>query len=351
MSEINIESKKISELERKTHLQDSDLFIFQKQSSTDKKNYNISYKQIKEYVVEKIIDILNPGTMAYCDKDDFAKFPHGHNYTDFFAFPTYGPQSRHEGYETMESCFVLGKFDVTKYDQGYKNYKDYEISVCVPNEYNDLSELYEFKKSQQIGEIKLIGVPKFRTYITNVLGQRLMTYPDGTENIDIHNENFKGYVIPNGTTFTCEIDEFQDACEKFSSSKQKTATRFTVPSLQNFPRLNPNVDSSLNSNELMVVPYENILPSHTHEVVSDAENPDKYTLSNLTLTYPGSNAGEKTDMVHIRSKVNGSLPFKIKDILLSCTFTCNVRNSDSTLDVESYPSHIKIPSLIYIGQR
>ena len=101
----------------------------------------------------------------------------------------------------------------------------------------------------------------------------------------------------------------------------------------------------------MVVPYENILPSHTHEVISDVENPNKYTLSNITLTYPGSNPGPKTDMVHIKPSVNGSLPFKIKDISLSCDYNCDVLSSDSTLDVESYPSHIKIPSLIYIGQK
>lgn len=101
----------------------------------------------------------------------------------------------------------------------------------------------------------------------------------------------------------------------------------------------------------MVVPYKNILPSHTHEVISDVENPNKYMLSNITLTYPGSNAGSKPDMVHVGYSVNGSLPFKIKDISLSCDFNCNVLSSDLTLDVESYPSHIKIPSLIYIGQK
>lgn len=178
-----------------------------------------------------------------------------------------------------------------------------------------------------------------------------MTYPDGTENIDIHSKNFNGYVIPNGTTFTCEIDEFQDACEKFSSSKQKSATSFTVPSLQNFPRLNPNVDSRLDSNELSVVLYKNILPSHTHKVIGDSENPNKYTLSNIKLTYPGSNAGSKPDMVHIMKTINGTLPFKIKEVSLSYTLNCDVVSSDSSLDVESYPSHIKIPSLIYIGQK
>lgn len=178
-----------------------------------------------------------------------------------------------------------------------------------------------------------------------------MTYPDGTENVDIHSENFNGYVIPNGTTFTCEIDEFQDACEKFSSSKQKSATSFTVPVLRDFPRLNPNIDSGLNSNELSVVPYENILPSHTHKVTGDVANPNKYMLSNITLTYPGSDAGLLPDRVHVKNDINGTLPFKIKNISLSCTLNCDVVSSDHNLDVESYPTHIKIPSLIYIGQK
>lgn len=51
-------------------------------------------------------------------------------------------------------------------------------------------------------------------------------------NIDIHADDFNGWVFPNGTTFTCESGEFTAAVNAFGDGRSKT--QFTVPDLQTF---------------------------------------------------------------------------------------------------------------------
>lgn len=350
MSEVNIESKKISELPNKEKLSDNDLFIFERTDEDgNKKSYKISYSQIKDYVTDNLVKILNAKSMSYCDADDYAKFTHGHDYSDFFFFPTYGPQSRNPDYMTMESCYCIGKFDIRTYDQGYYNYTDHEMSVCIPKDLTDLSEIEKFNEERKIGELKFLGIQNFNTYITEVLKQKIKTYPDGTSNIDIDDNNFLGYVVPNGTQFTCDSDEFKDACEAYGNNK--TATSFTVPNFSNFLRANNNTNSSIDPDEIGLVNFHNEPSSHTH-TIGQQTSESKYELTGITVDYKSTpSPGKYPSRIHTDYSINSAGYFKAISCVIDGKFSGTTTETDESLDIETHPSYINIPTLIYIGKK
>lgn len=77
-----------------------------------------------------------------------------------------------------------------------------------------------------MGQLLLVNTGKMSLleYLSGVYGAGIASYDDGTQNVDISSPNFDGFVIPNGTTFSCGPSEFSEACKVFSQSKQQTAT-------------------------------------------------------------------------------------------------------------------------------
>ena len=82
-------SKKISELPELKEVPDSAYLVFERGSSS----YKISFSDFKNYVFSNISSELSLGTMAYKDSTEYSKFAHSHSYSDFWFFPSYGPQS------------------------------------------------------------------------------------------------------------------------------------------------------------------------------------------------------------------------------------------------------------------
>jgi len=72
----------------------------------------------------------------------------------------------------------------------------------------------------------------FEQYLRACRGISRFSWYDGKHNVDISDPEFSGYVVPNGTTFTCASNEFQDACRAFAGNA--SATSFTVPDLDSY---------------------------------------------------------------------------------------------------------------------
>ena len=51
------------------------------------------YSAFKEEVFKQFDANVGIKSMAYKQKEEYSKFAHGHNYTDFRFYPSYGPNS------------------------------------------------------------------------------------------------------------------------------------------------------------------------------------------------------------------------------------------------------------------
>ena len=67
------------------------------------------------------------------------------------------------------------------------------------------------------------GKMSLQDYLSGVYGAALTSY-NGKINVNISADGFDGFVIPDGTTFMCRQDEFNDACQAFSQDKTGNAT-------------------------------------------------------------------------------------------------------------------------------
>ena len=77
-----------------------------------------------------------------------------------------------------------------------------------------------------IGALKFIPTKSLRTLFEG----KLYSYK-GKPNINIYDDDFNGWVFPNGTTFTCEAGEFPYAMQYYG--KAGSSTSFQVPDLTN----------------------------------------------------------------------------------------------------------------------
>ena len=236
--DISESSKKLSEIDVVSSLADNDMLVLERGTES----YNISYSTFKHYFFDEMTKLLNIGSIASCDQSEYAKFAHYHDYTDLWFFPSYGPNAA-KSVEPIESCYMTGKFNITKYYPGYDKKSHNTISVYIPNGNDTLDNQLTSYSSYSIGDIKLIDTGKMplSTYLSVVYGAKLT--PDNL-NVDIHSDKFDGFVVPNGFTFECSQSEFKDACKYFSANKQNTATSFTVPVLNSFFKLNPGLRST-----------------------------------------------------------------------------------------------------------
>lgn len=80
---------RISELPKISALGNDDYLVLQRGTTS----YKVKFSTFKTAFFNVLNSDLGLGTAASCDSMDFAKFAHGHEYSDFWFFPTYGPSS------------------------------------------------------------------------------------------------------------------------------------------------------------------------------------------------------------------------------------------------------------------
>lgn len=346
--EVSDMSKKISELERVSALQDDDLLVMQ----NGEQSYKLKFADFKKYAVENISSYIGLSSAAFCDASQFAKFAHGHNYTDFWFFPSYGPDSKNTGYPE-ESCTYCGKFTVRKYipgetrDENPKHYYDKDIKVYTPPPQFKVVNPFEGMR-KNAGELAFFIPKDAREYITQVLGQKIK---DG--NIDIDDENFNGYVLPNGHTFYCQSDEFLEACKLYSANHDPNATSFTVPDFSNmFFKCSPElVDYDVKH------PGQTALPAHTHEMTSSG---DMITNSNITTggfsVIPTRTGKQYNNSLHSGAvKTNkgivGNIPIKITGTQFNPLHISRVQIEEVEAGSSSIPDYADLLVMIYIGKK
>lgn len=309
--------------------------------------------------------------MAYKDKKDYSPFAHGHDYTDFWYFPSYGPQSNNVYVDSMGqvidyrlpiSCQTYGRFDITKYFPGKDVYQTYQISACGPNFQASLIDQTNAYKPKKVGDLQMLAFNcTFYEYLANY---RHYSIVDGNVALD---SRFDGYVIPNGKTYTCARDEFKDACRVYGTGEN--ATSFTVPNLYSFVKANPgdygNAENRFNGSidgpagtAIEKRSGQTGLASHTHAGI----NTD-YTINPLQInggqfyqytsdTFNGL-GGAEDNFAHgayTNKKASKQAYVQLTRLQLNAQVTMlqiyGIGNS-----IESYPSHALVPTLIYIGER
>ena len=345
-------SKKISELPEKDEVSPDAYLVFERGTTS----YKISYENFRQYVVQNLSAYIGLGNMAFKDSNEYSKFSHSHNYSDFFFFPSYGPQSNNNEYKTPEQCQALGQFTIINYFPGENISCVNNISVCMPSrKVISVDETLSYEP-HLIGDIQMLGICcDFQTYLTAYRKYTLKNYGN-KKNIDINDDSFDGFVIPNGTTFNCSRNDFQDACIAYSNTKDPFATSFTVPDINTFVKSNPG--QTLN-NAMQNIPYQNGLANHNH-ISSDGKQQingsyivDPLNLPPITFYQFSSETGQ----FGIPQFLHGGKGSQSTPSYLSITgakinaivngLSCNTAGTND----ESYPPYNSIPILIYIGKR
>lgn len=186
-----------------------------------------------------------------------------------------------------------------------------------------------------------------KSYLTGCCGYKFKQYGNKW-NIDINDPSFNGFVIPNGTTFPCEQEQFTDACRYFSGNPDDT--QFTVPNMEGFFRVNNNTDSTFDGHECSAIGFSNAMQSHKHTFQPEEIGEQVIKIPELELKADGQ--GSITNHNVFVSRCKCKLPIFIKkleiksvgDVSLSCG-----QAMSNEKDLESYPAFNDIPALIYIG--
>lgn len=355
-SEISQTSRKISQLPA-GRIHADNWLVFEKPGES---SFRIKYSDFRADVIRRLDSMLKFGTMASQDKENFSYFAHGHDYSDVRFFPSYGKDSENPNYPDNSNCVKIGEFKTVVYGHA-DTLSSKTVDVCVPympsGLQNDLSSWRPWK----VGDIQSICVENLRTYLTSVRGYEIKRYPDGTENIDIEAAGFDGYVIPNGTMFTCRPDEFQTACRMWSSTKQSNSTSFRVPSLNGFVRANDNCDFRLDVNEMSAVQHMSALAEHDHgnflvDGITELsiEIPpfrQGFTSFSSTTTDHGTvHASNSTE--YVPKNPNNvpilSIEFIRIDDIETLGYNCTYEGTDVV--GETSPAFNYVPALIYIGR-
>ena len=355
---------RISDLPELSILHDNDYLVLQ---NNNKQSYKILFSNFKHALQEKITSKANS-----CNAMQFAPFAHGHNYSDVWFFPSYTSSD-----DDVSYC---GSFNIAKYFSGENESATYEISVFQPISvmmYDTTS--HASVNAHNVGDIQFIASKDFYTYLSVY-----RKYSIQGNNINIADASFDGFVIPNGTTFNCQANEFQDACKAYSSNHDPFATSFTVPDLNNmFFKCDPGLPAS-QMTPLSVVSYHNAILNHTHNIIQNGSEMS-IKLANLTPIMKKSfkiqtgtiNAYYNANYANIEMKnrlsnhienyfypgygrlatkqmanrtLSAQIQPKIEKITLNCNvseFKCQATGEDS----ESYPTYVGIQALLYIGKK
>ena len=303
--------------------------------------------------MSQLDQVMQLGTMSQHDLEEYSKFAHGHDYTDFYFFPSYGPQSNNSEYKDASKCQVYGRFDITKYLPGEDAKHTYSISACGPEFVEHINNgVYQ---SRRVGDIQLLAIDcTFEKYLTDCRKYQLIE-SNGRKNVDINHASFDGYVIPNGMTYTCAADQFKDACRAYSSSHSENATSFTVPDLAGFFKGNPATQTS---NAMQRIPFQNGLAEHNHlnggkQIQNDYTGDDVLRFS-IDPFYQWTSATGWELCPGFVHGGTGRAASPTQFTLKRLSFDANISVIDVALagnDEESYPTYNDVPVMVYIGDK
>lgn len=349
-STLSLSSLKISELPCLSSVDNNALFVFERGSNS----YKMSYKDLYACLSAQFNKIVKIRSMAYKQTYEYAKFGHGHEYSDFDYFPSYGPQSNNDKYKNRLSCEYYGKFKKVSYGPGHNVSSLSEISVYAPSAVNvEIDQTKNYKKIvHSIGDLQPLAMNgcSFGHYLSAYRNYSIKSYGSGKSNVDIYNSNFDGWVVPNGTTFACGSNEFRDACAMYSASKSPTATSFTVPNIDTFLSCNPGVQTT---NAIEKRDGQVGIAAHKHSLKLDYGDGTKLTLNAGSFKlYTSATNAQMLSFVH-----GGSGNFeKVSSEISVYKFDADATLLDASVKEfgsgsEAYPAYNALPMMIYIGEK
>lgn len=120
---------RISELEEISSLANDDFLVLQRDTEDSKQSYKVKFSNFKR-AFDSHLHEHGVKSAAQCAEDEFSKFAHAHDYSDFYYYPSYGPESKVDA--NKQNCKCFGKFNIMKYLPGYDIYESNEICCWQP---------------------------------------------------------------------------------------------------------------------------------------------------------------------------------------------------------------------------
>ena len=114
VEEVNLSSVKLSDLPVLSSLADNSYIVVENGASS----FKVPYSKFRQSMMSQLDQVMQLGTMSQHDLEEYSKFAHGHDYTDFYFFPSYGPQSNNAKYKDESTCIKCGTFSIVKHLPG-----------------------------------------------------------------------------------------------------------------------------------------------------------------------------------------------------------------------------------------
>jgi hypothetical protein len=296
--------------------------------SGEMSSFAIEYHDLCSQTVERVKKGLNLGSMAFEDRNDYSLVDHVHD--DVYDYFNIGDVLSDENQKYWNIMTVK----VSNWtEDGKMTVKTVDINVPAV----DLDDFNVF----DVGTLKFVALPKFDESVVRQYGDNF--------NVDIDSEDFDGWVYPNGTVFTVDGNRFQEAFGLYGTEPEETGKRsFKVPDLRNFLRMNPGTEKE---DPMKFVRYNNGLAPHSHEIlgVTISGRPKTPKINELPIGNGGSGyydmcgfGSSSTPTGKIDFEINGSF----EDGQIE---NAKSMESGSSPDVESKPTHVFMPVMVYIG--
>ena len=221
---------------------------FDQSDATDTEQYQYEDARLKyNELSARIYNDIPVSDMMRKDEYQFAFSSHTHPfYTWFKTWPDFGANGKIKDHE------ISGVLATVHYEN---NNVQNDIDICLPK--IDFENKKNIKPRHLIGELMFVHANSYNELTSQI---------NGTIE-DIYDENFSGWVVPDGKTFLTKRFDFMEA--KLAFGQSSIAGAFTVPNFAGFVKPTGNKDKY----KLAVKQAgHNNVPVHTHSnvVFSDA---------------------------------------------------------------------------------
>lgn len=334
----------LSELPKTSDISADDLFFVGRVDSSGHHDFYMTYADLSSRVFADIRDRLGLSSMAFRDEWEYARINHSHDY------------SKVRCYARVQSSDICN--DRTVDPRSLPEWIA-SVSVWMPfdGEYKpEVTDIYMPHVEQPVYVEPPVGETRF-------LARN--SYPAAVTvgGVDmVYDSELSGYwAYPDGSTVACASNEFVSACKVYGvNGKTGYETSFRLPALSGFMKLNPAADTAV---PMRIVPFQNGLPSHTHQVDNNSIKADDIRLEfNLKVdtNTEGVGAGESISQNSLHSGSGAPCSgCKLDSTMLTAelgnvNLTQNPYITDQSalsLDIETRPMHVKLPVLVYIGRK
>lgn len=357
-------ANKITEFNQTTSVTNDDMFVVSHQDmyvASKFNNESIDSVDLVDVLIQKVLYDGNLKSASYADTSSFSPVVHEHN----------------DKYNKLELDFKYKYEDDPSHmlSVGHLFIDGTLVPVCVPQSL--VTTTFNIPMSLVEPEV---GSLKFVAY-------------DGivreNSGIDYKSSSFDGWLYPNGDTFQLADFSLSTTLNKlYGNSDEKT---FTLPNLRKFIKANAKLSDS--KALIQDVAAKTYLPKHTHDVNITCEGSIDMTLSvrigktasNTPSTDPYNmahqgNAGFKGaiyttsngNKIKASSKIlevenmlsvdpddqekfikNDTIatPDLVATVTAGITFDKTVGLKAYSYGNETYPSHVMLPVMIYVGKR